>query len=380
MTEPTSRPMRVLQVLGTSTGGIGQHVRSLTAGLVQRGCHVVVAGPLETDRLFDFHATRARFVTAEIGVSPGPRDVAVARQVARWIRGADVVHAHGFRAGLVSLSGGAGAGWPFAGVRPASVPLVLSWHNRVLTEGLKGTLMHRVEAALARGATLNLGASDDLVREASAAGGRAELGMVAPPRPAPSSRTREQVRSEVDVDTQPMVLAVGRLHAQKDYPTLLAAMADLQARDPRPVLVVAGDGPEESSLTELARSLDVDVRWLGRRDDVADLMMAADVLALASVWEARALVVQEAMQLGLPVVTTDVGGVTELVGDGAIVVPSGDPSGLARGIEAVLDDPITTGQMVERAKRIAESWPNEAAVVDRMLAAYRDVTGLDVPL
>jgi glycosyltransferase involved in cell wall biosynthesis len=233
--------------------------------------------------------------------------------------------------------------------------------------------MHRVEQAVARGVTLNLGASNDLVRQALECGGRAELGMVAAPKPAEPERSREEVRSAIGVGDEPIVLAVGRLHSQKDYPTMLQAMARLQERVPQPTLVIAGDGPDADRIAELAGSTGVRTRLLGRRTDVADLMAAADVLALSSTWEARALVVQEAMQIGLPVVATYVGGIPELVGSEAVVVPPHDPQALADAIASVLDDPEGTRERVERARRLAATWPDEAAAVERVLTAYHDV-------
>lgn len=369
----SDQAMRVLLVLGTSTGGIGQHVRSLAGGLVELGHRVVVAGPPETDGLFGFAATGARFVEAKIGESPSPRDVRVAREVSRWVRGANVVHAHGFRAGIVALSAGAGNGWPVAGVRPASVPLVVTWHNQVLAVGLRGAVMHRVEAAVARGATLNLGASTDLVVRAKELRGRAELGVVAAPAFAEPQLSRAEVRASIGVRDEPMVLAVGRLHRQKDYPTLLRAMALLQSRRPQPVLVVAGDGPDADSIAAMASELAVRTRMLGRRADVTDLMAASDVLALSSVWEARALVVQEAMHSGLPVVATAVGGVPELVGETALLVPPHEPRAFSRAIESVLDDPDAARERAKRAQGVADSWPDEDAVTARVFAAYEDV-------
>ncbi|MCZ3385722.1 MAG: glycosyltransferase, partial [Actinomycetia bacterium] len=94
MTDPK---LRVLIVLGTSTGGIGQHVRSLAVGLVGRRQRVVVAGPKETEELFSFGEVGVRFVEAPVATTPNPRDLVVARTLARWVKGADVVHAHGFR-------------------------------------------------------------------------------------------------------------------------------------------------------------------------------------------------------------------------------------------------------------------------------------------
>ena len=365
------RRLRILIVLGTSTGGIGRHVRSLAAGLVERGHQVVVAGPSDTETLFAFTAAGARFVEAEIGVTPSPRDLAVARMLSHWVKGADVVHAHGFRAGLVALTAGAGKGLPVAGVRAQDVPLVVSWHNQVLASGLRGRVMHGVEGIVARGASLSLGASADLVAQATAAGGSAELGEVAAPTPGPASHDREEVRKSLGVEDEPMVLAVGRLHPQKDYPTLVSAMKLLGHRNPRPLLVVAGDGPDEQALSQLIAQEKVAARLLGRRDDVADLLHAADVLALSSVWEARALVVQEAMQVGLPVVATSVGGLPELVGSDGLLVPPGDPAAVAQAIEAVLDDPAGAAARAERAKRRADAWPTEDDVVDQVVGVYR---------
>lgn len=369
----TDRRLRVLIVLGTSTGGIGQHVRSLAAGVVARGHLVVVAGPRETEATFAFTDVGARFVEAPIGVTPSPSDLAVGRSLARWVKGADVVHAHGFRAGLVALGAGAGNGWPVAGVRRAGVPLVVTWHNQVLATGVRGQLMHRAETAVARGATISLGASADLVERAIAAGGQAVLGPVAAPLLAPPRRTREQVREALGVGDAPVVLAVGRLHPQKDYPTLVTAMAAMQLRDPRPLLVVVGDGPDEALVRQLVVTHGVAAQLLGRRDDVADLLHAADALALSSVWEARALVVQEAMQVGLPVVATSVGGIPELVGGDALLVPAGDASALAAALGRVLDEPKESAERARRGLLRAATWPDEAAVVDQVVGVYRDV-------
>jgi glycosyltransferase involved in cell wall biosynthesis len=361
-------------MLGTSTGGIGLHVRSLARGLVERGDRVVVAGPAETEQLQGFTHVGARFVPASIHSSLSPQSLLVARTIGRWVLGADVVHAHGFRAGAVALAAGAGSSWPIAGVRRADVPLVVTWHNQILVEGARGAIVHRVEQAVAQGATLNLGASDDLVEQARACGGRAELGAVAAPGPASTTSDGSALRAELAVDGQPVVLAVGRLHLQKDYPTMVRALALLRSRTPQPVLVIAGDGPDAAAIGAQADDEGVRLRLLGRRDDVAELMAAADLLVVSSVWEARALVVQEAMQVGLPVVATAVGGVPGLVGDDALLVPARDPDALAAAIAAVLDDPTAAHDRAERARARAATWPDEDAVVERIVRAYDDVT------
>ena len=194
----TDRGLRVLIVLGTSTGGIGQHVRSLVDGLVARGHRVVVAARPRPSELLRFTAVGARFVAAPSAYHSVP---ATSPSRASWPlgQGADVVHAHGFRAGLVALAPAPGT----AGRSRASrtgVPLVVTWHNQVLATGLTGAAMHRVEALVARGATLSLGASEDLVRQARSvqADGRGSV-LWRRRVPAGSSVTGRSVRSELAV-------------------------------------------------------------------------------------------------------------------------------------------------------------------------------------
>ncbi|MDQ6938356.1 MAG: glycosyltransferase, partial [Actinomycetota bacterium] len=118
------------------------------------------------------------------------------------------------------------------------------------------------------------------------------------------------------------------------------------------------------------------VRLLGRRDDVPDLLAAADLVVLPSRWEARPLAVQEAMQLGRAVVATDVGGVRGLVGHGAALVPADDVDGLAAAVRALLNDPTARTTLGLAGAASAARWPDEAAVAAAVSAVY---AGLTVP-
>ena len=132
--------LRVALVLATSTGGIGRHVTSLAAGLVARGMSVRVCCPADTAARFDFAGEGA---PVEIPAGPGPRDWSVVRDLRAALRGIDVVHAHGLRAGLVAS---------FA--RPAGVPLVVTWHNPVPTGGARGALARLAARRVARAAEM----------------------------------------------------------------------------------------------------------------------------------------------------------------------------------------------------------------------------------
>ena len=136
-----------------------------------------------------------------------------------------------------------------------------------------------------------------------------------------------------------MVLAVGRLAAQKGFDVLLGAAARWRDLDPAPLLAIAGDGPLAGELRARAASLGVDAAFLGHRDDVADLLAAAAVFVLPSRWEGQPLILQEALRAGAAIVATRVGGIPDLVGDdAALLVAPGDAAALAAAVRAVLTD------------------------------------------
>jgi glycosyltransferase involved in cell wall biosynthesis len=141
-------------------------------------------------------------------------------------------------------------------------------------------------------------------------------------------------------DPRPVILAVGRLHYHKDYPTLLRAMAIVR-RMTNARLVFLGDGEERGNLVALARQLDVDscVSFLGDVPNPLPYMKGAVALALSSVVEALPTVLIEALAVGLPIVATDCPtGPREILRDGAYgtLVPVGDSTALAEALVGVL--------------------------------------------
>ena len=363
---------RVAEVLATSTGGVGTHVRAVLPALGAAGAAVRVCGPSATEALFAFTAAGAAFAPVEIsaGLSPAADARAVAA-LRRATADADLVHAHGLRAGLVAAAArrlGAGR----------DRPLVLTLHN-ALPEG--GGALRRVlrlaERATVRGADVVLAASADLAENAWRQGARdvRVAPVSAPPLPAPS-RPAAEVRAELGLaDGRPLVVAVGRLHPQKDYDVLLDA-ATWWARDPQPPLVaVAGDGPLHDELAARIAAERLPVVLLGRRGDVADLLAAADLAVLPSRWEARSLTAQEALRVGTPLVATRTGGLPELLGDGAALVPVGDAAALADAVTALLADPARARELAAAGTAQAATWPDEAATARQLVALYRELLG-----
>ncbi|MGH7822106.1 MAG: glycosyltransferase, partial [Candidatus Binatia bacterium] len=120
------------------------------------------------------------------------------------------------------------------------------------------------------------------------------------------------------------------------------------------ILAVAGTGPYAAAYRDVVRRegwSDV-VRFLGHRTDVADLMVAADVVVLPSVAEAFGLALAEALYLGTPVVASRVGGIPEIVEDGVdgLLVPAGDRFALATSIASLLEDSELRQKMAGAAR------------------------------
>ncbi|MGI5237697.1 glycosyltransferase family 4 protein [Dactylosporangium sp. CA-139066] len=357
---------RIALVLASSTGGIGRHVGMLAEGLVARGHEVSVHGPAATGEQFGFAAKGARFVPVEIPASPQPGDVLAVRALRRSVRGADVIHAHSLRAGLVA-----------ALARPAGTPLVVTWHNLVLANGLRARLYHPLERRVARAADVTLAVSGDLADRARELGARdVRLAKVPAPVPRPVGRDRDAVREELGAEAgQPLVLAVGRLHPQKGFETLVSAAARWRDREPEPFVAIAGSGPSYMSLAQRISVEHAPVHLLGYRDDVPDLLAAADLVVATSVWEGQPLFVQETLAAGVPLVSTAVGGVPDVVGDAARLVAPHDVDAVDDAVVALLDDPAARAELGRQGRVRSATWPTEADAIDQVEAVYAQLRG-----
>jgi glycosyltransferase involved in cell wall biosynthesis len=358
------------EALATSAGGVGAHIRSLLPALTAAGAEVRVCGAPATEGLFGFTAAGADF--RPVGISAGLAPLADARAVLAMRQataGADLVHAHGLRAGLVAAAA--------RRLDRSRRPLVLTLHN-ALQEGTGPTqrLLRRLEGVTIRAADLVLAVSGDLAANARRLGARdVRLApAIAPPRP-PAQRTRDEVRAELGVEEgRPLVVAVGRLHPQKGYDVLLDAVARWQGRVD-PLVAVAGDGPLQDELAARIAAERLPVRLLGRRDDVADLLGAADLCVLPSRWEGSPFTGQEALRAGTPLVCTRAGGMPELFGAAAEMVPVGDAAALADAVVRVLTDPVRAEELADAGPRQAAGWPDQAATERQVVAVYRELLG-----
>ena len=160
----------------------------------------------------------------------------------------------------------------------------------------------------------------------------------------PSEHRRAETRRQLGIDAQvPVLITVGRqeyqkghLHLLKAIPMLLEAWPDLQ------VLIVGRNGHMSVELRQLVDDLGIapQVRFLGHRSDVADLLCAADLFVFPSVYEGLGGANLEAMAMGLPMIVSDIPALREVVEDGrnGVLVPPADPDSIARAVDRLLAD------------------------------------------
>ena len=377
-------------LLGRSTGGIGTHVAQLSADLRDAGVHVIVVTHPLTAASFEVGPARLWW-PGSAGPARAVRDFGRLRRLAG---ASDIVHAHGHQAGFlatlvtVSLMG--------ARVLRRRPKLIVSQHNAVLEGSGRQGLKRLAQCWVTRHADLVTGASSDLVAQALRFGaGLAALAEVPSPQvpgllaqqPA-DFQNRAQIRQSLFLSlvgdlgdlgdlgdkedaAVPLVVTVSRISPQKSLPVLVQAAALVRQRC---IWVVIGDGDPRllAQLREQASNLGAPVLFVGSRRDADQWLRAAEVFVLSSEWEARALVVQEAMAAGTPVVATDVGGLHDLVsGTGLLVIP-GDADAIAKATDRILADPGLRDDLAARGREVAEALPDGPDTASRWLAWYSE--------
>ena len=329
-------------------GGAQSYVASLLPALVDQFDVTVAAhgdGPLRTAT----EATDARFVplrNVRRAVNP-LRDLAGLLELVRLLRRErpDILHANSSKAGVLGRLAAAitgvpiriftAHGWAFAAHSglAARAYRVADRLMRPLTTATICVSERELEAGLAARTC----ASDATVVIPNA------VDVGAAPR---SVSTRQP----------PLLVAVGRLKAPKDFPTLVRALGRLPAGSFEAMIV--GDGPDRPQLEESVRSagLSYAVRLTRERNDVPHLLASADVFVLPSRSEGHPVSVLEAMAAGLPVVASRVGGVPEQVveGETGLLVEPGDPEPLAAALERLTDDPALRRRLGAAGRARAE--------------------------
>ena len=182
--------------------------------------------------------------------------------------------------------------------------------------------------------------------------------------------------SQFGVPKDAVVIAkVGRLNVQKDHANFLRAAAILARKDPRAHFLVVGDGELMTQSQELAQQLGLGpdrLTFTGNIRQMPELLSAIDIFMLASAWEGLPMVLLEAMAMGLPVVSTAVGGVPDLIanGENGMLVPASDPAALAAAGGMLVSDADLRHRIGAAGQDTVRARFSGKAMTDRIWALY----------
>lgn len=383
---------RVLELSAQAAGGVRAHIRQVSQLLAKDGHQVLLAGPSNVISPADGAVGGGclRTYQIDIGARPSGADLKALRQLKQLATTAQVIHAHGLRAGALAVL--AVKRLP-AAKRPR---VVVTLHNLPVGSAptrLVGKALHLV---VVKGADYVLTVSPDLLEKAKQLGLEAgEIAVV--PAPARSlSDCAGTASSETDFGTTasldpasgpgagsgpgassaasskaaPCLLTIARLAPQKGLDLLLEAATLIKQRGIDFTWLVAGDGPLKAQLNQQIVAADLPVKLLGRREDIGALLSQADVVVQTSYWEGQPLTLREAIQAGRAIVATDVGGSAyTLAGCGQLVEPQAGP--LADAVVAIISDPKRRETLEAASRAAVAKIPGETQLreqLDRVLA------------
>ncbi len=387
---PLGRPIRIARVIARlNVGGPARHVILLTAGLdrsrFETTLIVGTPAPREGNLLQD---ACARGITPriipELGRAIRPhRDVVALAKLVHTFRGLrpDIVHTHTAKAGALGRLAAFLAGVP---VR------VHTFHGHVLDGYFSPSLTRlflAIERALARrtdriivvsprlkAAILAKGIGCSATVEVVPLG--LELERFGRTRP-PGVHLRAALGIPADV---PLLGSVGRLVPVKDHGTLIDALRLLRLVGLPAHLLVAGDGELRPALEQGAASLGLSacIHFLGWRDDLEAIFDAVNVVVCSSQNEGTPVALIEAMAAGVPVLSTDVGGVADLIAPGKTgwLVSPGDPPAMAAAVRAILESPARSGQVAAAGRAAALARHGVEGLFKRMEALYTEVLAM----
>jgi glycosyltransferase involved in cell wall biosynthesis len=297
-----------------------------------------------------------------------------------------IVHTHMAKAGAIGRAATALYNWRLQPSERARV--VHTYHGHVL-EGYfspaKTALFVGIERWLARATDRIIAISpairDELLREHRI--GRLEQYRVVPlgfdlsELAAVDDRARTAARQSLGITSQAHVVStVGRLTAIKQHHLFLEAARLIANDDPAAIFLIAGDGELRAALEASARDsgLADRVRFLGWRRDLATIYGASDVFLLTSRNEGTPVALIESLAAGVPGVSTDVGGVRDVLqGDSGVVVPFGDAAGLAAAVTQFLADANRRRAIGERGRASVVARYGIDRLVNDIDTLYRDL-------
>jgi glycosyltransferase involved in cell wall biosynthesis len=185
----------------------------------------------------------------------------------------------------------------------------------------------------------------------------------------------KKVRAELRIAQQvPLVGFVGRMDEIKGPDRFVEAAKKIKAAYPQIHFVMVGDGPMKEKLTKMAQGIS-DLHFVGYREDIPDLIAALDIMLIPSLNDGFNLAAVEAMASGKPLVATCVGGLPEVVGEGGILVESGDTERMSQEAVTLLNSSRLRKEMGAKGRKRTEVFFDWNVCLHRTIDLYHEVCG-----
>ena len=367
--------MRIIHVID-SEGMYGAEVMllNLAEEQMRSGHRPVIASIRERDEIdtpLEDEARRRGLEAVTFRMADGP-NFAGAWDILRYARleSFDVMHTHGYKGDIL---------FGFIPVRLRKIPLICTLHGWTSMRKLsKLGAYEYLDALSMRHFDAVCVVSEAMLGHPrlKTLNGRGRIHFVPngiPPQPEPACPPDDEI---ADFCRQgPTIVSIGRLSEEKGHRYLVEAFARLVKSIPDARLLIVGEGPERGDLESLARSRGLDGRFLlpGYRDQAWRYLTFCTAFVLPSLTEGLPITLLEAMRAGVPVVSTAVGGIPGLLGNGeaGFLVEQQCPEAICRGVMELMRDPGVAGAIARRAADRVRNDYSSARMAERYLELYR---------
>ncbi len=330
--------MHIVELIGKSEGGMKRHYKALINGLIESGHEVAALCNFREPDIKELVQIGAAVYHVDISLDPPTAIIPSIIYLYRLIKrlDPDIVHLHGFKAGVLGR----------IAARLAGRPVVYTVHNFVLDnkKGVSRFLIRPLEKVMKAGTNAYIAVSKAL-RDSMIDDFSIESEKISVIYNCIWDVSRDaflDARKKHNVGQDEVLLGtVARLIPSKGIDILINALPLIRQENVR--LMIVGTGPDEGRLREITNALGLSGRviFTGQVSSMNEYYKAFDIFILPSLSEGMGISVLEAMYFGLPVIATKTGGIPELVrhGSNGLLIKPGDSEGAAKAIEYLIKNP-----------------------------------------
>lgn len=363
---------RVLTVVRPVEGGIRVHVQSLLENLSNE-FNFCVACPPELADVFNGLAAEIFPVAIGKGLNPTRDFAAVCSMTGKLRREKfDLVHAHGFKAGMVARMA----------AKVSRIPCLITVHNDFAHANVSQlrSVYLAAERWLSRWTSEYIAVSAWLAEELQDTYGVSPSRIVIIPNGIARSSENMLLAEQLPFpDNLPLVGTVARLAPQKGVEYFIRAAAELQLQYPDVCFIIVGDGPLRGQLEILSAELGLVGRlyFAGYRQDVPAILARMQIFVQPSLSEGQGITVLEAMSAGCPVVASATGGLKELIhhGENGLLAEPGDAKQLAEAVRLFLEDKKFAERMAKQAAAVLDRYDIHNMLENTRNTYYRVMKG-----